>query len=287
MFNSQIKKRFSLSRAIKRGACLVTLGLMAVWPASAHDFWMQPQQFSLPVGAPTEVSLFVGHGADKHLWDADIKRIVRLFSVGPTGSTDQKNNFKQGGTGTLSFNDQGYHVVALESNRATSVLSASDFNAYLVEEGLTSAVRHRKNNKLTNTSGTETYSRRAKSLFRVGNPTLSHSALVTRPLGLTLEIVPEQNPHTLPVAAPIPFRIYFEGRPLRGATVKLTDLSADAEPVAKQISNASGRVAFLMPRQGQWQVNVVWTKPLSRRSSAQFDTTFSSLTFGFDPIPPS
>ena len=287
MFNSQIKKHFSFSRAIKRGAGLVTLGLVAVWPASAHDFWMQPEQFSLPIGTATPVSLFVGHGVDKHLWDADIKRVVRLFSVGPNGTTDQRNNFTQGGTGILSFVDQGYHVAALESNRATSALSASEFNAYLVEEGLTSAVRHRKNNKLTNTSGTETYSRRAKSLFRVGTPTLSHSALVTRPLGLTLEIVPEQNPHTLPAAAPIPFRIYFEGRPLRGATVKLTDLSADAEPVAKQISNASGRVAFLMPRQGQWQVNVVWTKPLPRGSSAQFDTIFSSLTFGFDPIPAS
>jgi uncharacterized GH25 family protein len=257
----------------------------AVWPVSAHDFWIQPQRFWLAVGNATPVSLFVGHGPDKQLWDADIRRIVRLTSIGPKGTVNQLGSIQQGGLGSLSFRDQGFHVVALETNSASSELPALRFNDYLAAEGLTPAIAFRAANRQTNMPGTEIYSRRAKVLLRVGNPGSTNDAYVTRPMGLTLEIVPGQNPYTLPSDAALPFVIYYEGRPLAGATVMLNDLSADAKPVAKTLSNTSGRVAFRVPRQGQWQVNVIWTKPLPQGSSTQFSTTFSSLTFGFDPPP--
>lgn len=32
---------------------------------------------------------------------------------------------------------------------------------------------------------------------------------------------------------------------------------------------------------GTWLLNVVWTKPAAARADVDFDTTFSSLTFGF------
>ncbi len=267
------------------GVGVSALALFAVWPVFAHDFWIQPQRFSLSPGAPTSVSLFVGHGPDRQLWDADIRRITRLTSIGPKGAVDQTGRIQQGGTGRLSFVDQGIHIVALETNTAVSELPALRFNDYLAAEGLVSAIAFRAANNQTNMAGTEMYSRRAKTLLRVGNVNGLNSSHVTRPLGLTLEIVPEQNPYTLPSNAALPLRIYFEGRPLRGATVMLNDLQADAKPVQKMISDASGRVSFALPKRGQWQVNVIWAKPLPPRSRAQFETTFSSLTFGFDPQP--
>jgi uncharacterized GH25 family protein len=274
----------------KHHVVLAFLPLLAFSPASAHDFWIQPERYWMGVGTPAPVSLFVGHGPDKHLWDADIKRIVSLTSLGPSGLVDQNGAFEQGGTGRLSFNERGFHVVALTTNSASSELPAASFNDYLTTEGLTPAIAFRQANNQTDRPGTEIYSRRAKLLVRVGNAVMTNAAHVTKPLGLTLEIVPEQNPYLVAAPAPLPFRIYYEGRPLSGATVKLNDLGADAKPAAKAISDTSGRVAFNVPRKGQWQVNVVWTKPLpqpqSPNASAQFDTIFSSLTFGFDTPPP-
>jgi hypothetical protein len=46
------------------------------------------------------------------------------------------------------------------------------------------------------------------------------------------------------------------------------------------VSDASGRVAFDLPDDGAWQVQVVWTRALEAGSRADFDTVFSSLTFG-------
>ncbi len=77
----------------------------------------------------------------------------------------------------------------------------------------------------------------------------------------------------------LPVRVLYHGRPLAGALVKITDLGADAKPAAKRRTDANGRAAFVIPRGGQWQMNVVWAAPLRSDRRADFNTTFSSLTF--------
>lgn len=285
MHINQIKQEWFHLKPNKLGTGLSLCVLLAVYPASAHDFWVQPRQFWLAVGGSTTVSLFVGHGPDRQLWDADIKRVTRLTTRGPKGIVDQIRSIQQGGTGRLSFADPGFHVVVLQTNFAASNLPAIRFNDYLAAEGLTPAIAYRKANNQTNLPGSEIYNRQAKSIVRVGTSNVRDARYITVPQGLTLEIVPEQNPYTLAANAPIPFRIYYEGQPLAGATVMLNNLGADAQPVAKQISDGAGRVAFRVPRRGHWQTNAIWTKPLPAGRAAQFETTFSSLTFGFDRAP--
>jgi hypothetical protein len=36
-----------------------------------------------------------------------------------------------------------------------------------------------------------------------------------------------------------------------------------------------------MPRSGSWLLNVIWTKPLAASDETDFETVFSSLSFGF------
>ncbi len=98
---------------------------------------------------------------------------------------------------------------------------------------------------------------------------------------MTLEIVPERNPYNLGPARKLPLLVYYEGRPLPGALVKLTKLEQDAKPAAVQRTDGAGRTTFNVPRQGKWQLNVIWTKPISGNPKADFDTTFSSLSFGY------
>jgi uncharacterized GH25 family protein len=79
----------------------------------------------------------------------------------------------------------------------------------------------------------------------------------------------------------LPVHVFYEGRPLAGALVKLTNLEFDVRPVAMRLSDAQGRASFSFPRTGTWLINVIWTKPISGNPNADFDTTFSSLTFGY------
>jgi uncharacterized GH25 family protein len=98
---------------------------------------------------------------------------------------------------------------------------------------------------------------------------------------LPLEIVPERSPYAEPRSATLPVRVIFEGRPLAGALVKLTELAHDQAPAEIHLTDAAGRATFTMPARGQWLLNVIWTQPQPKTRETDFETVFSSLSFGF------
>ncbi len=52
--------------------------------------------------------------------------------------------------------------------------------------------------------------------------------------------------------------------------------------MATAITDREGRATFRVPATGNWLVNVLWSEPVRGDPDVQFDTTFSSLTFGYD-----
>jgi hypothetical protein len=71
-----------------------------------------------------------------------------------------------------------------------------------------------------------------------------------------------------------------------GALVKLTDLNNDASPFEVHLTDQDGRASFAMPTAGSWLLNVIWTKVLPHSEETDFETVFSSLSFGFPSDPP-
>jgi uncharacterized GH25 family protein len=187
------------------------------------------------------------------------------------------------GDATIALDRPGLHVIALETDyRAESHLPAARFNDYLAVEGLTPAIALRARQHRTDADGAEYYGRHAKALIQVGPPSAADLAMAARPVGLALEIVTERSPYAQPRAATLPVRVDYHGRPLAGALVKLTDLAHDAEPVETHRTDRHGRALFAMPAGGRWLLNVIWTQPQPASSPADFETSFSSLSFGFD-----
>lgn len=260
------------------------IGLSLAGSASAHDFWLQPQSWQTAPGAPLPFIVEVGHGQFRQQWGADGGHLRALGDLANGGAVDIRPLFKPGGVVphlTRTFRREGLHIISLVSTNAASDLPSIRFNDYIKAEGLTLAIDARIRNGTTNRNGREFYSRRAKALIQVGRPTRSDDKLATRALGLTLEIVPLRNPYSLGADHVLPVQILYEGRPLPGALVKLTNLEFDAKPLRVARSDATGKVSFEVPPVGSWLVNVIWTKPVAERD-ADFVTTFSSLTFGYD-----
>jgi uncharacterized GH25 family protein len=261
------------------------IGLVALaWagPVLAHDFWIQPLHFTLFPKASTPLTILVGHGPFRSRWSGAIDRVVLMKSYGPNGVVDQKNALHPSSDkdGDIGFDAPGTYVVAFQSNYAESVLPSIRYNDYIKAEGLTPAIDLRARTKATDAPGREIYSRRAKALIQVGDPKAAQPWVI-RPVGLSLEIVPEKNPYSLSPNEELPVRILYDGKPLAGALVKLTNLEFDVRPIAMHLSDAQGRTSFAVPRTGTWLVNVIWSKPITGNPKADFDTTFSSLTFGF------
>lgn len=263
---------------------LPLIGLALVTPASAHDFWLQTKGFQFPAPAVAPFIVLVGHGPARERWAGDPARILFLRSIGPDGIQDHRADLGegQGSNGALRFSTPGTYVVAMQTTPAWSDLPALRYTSYAQEEGLTPALALRARTGQTATNGREVYSRRVKALVQVG-AARGPQPQVTRRIGLSLEIVPERDPYRLKPGQTLPVRIFFEGRPLAGALVKLTNLDFDTRPVEMHRSDGAGRATFKVPDRGAWLVNVIWTKPIRGNPKADFETTFSSLTFGYPP----
>ena len=266
-----------------RKIAFVLAALGTAQSVAAHDFWVQPKFFAAEVNAAVPVTIEVGHGQARQRWAAALDRITTFAAVGPNGTTDYRTSLRASGADNdaeLRFPAAGTYVVVLETTRAESNLPAIRFNDYITAEGIAPAQAARARAKATDTPGRELYSRRAKALVRVGNATRPQPQ-VTKPVGMTLEIVPERDPYALGADMVLPVTVVYEGHTLAGAFVKLNNLDFDARPVETHLTDAHGHATFKIPFRGLWQMNVVWTKPITGNPKADFDTVFSSLTFGY------
>lgn len=276
---ADIQRNYRMRKLI---SALILCALAA--PVAAHDFWLQTKGFQFPAPAAAPFVVLVGHGPARERWAGDPARVVFLNSIGPDGVRDHRADLgeHQGSNGVFHFTLPGTYVVAMQTSPAESDLPALRYNSYATEEGLTPALSLRTRTGQTQSNGREIYSRRVKALVQVGDTTAPQPQ-VTRRVGLSLEIVPERDPYRLKPGEQLPVRIFYEGKPLTGALVKLTNLDFDTRPVEMHRSDATGRAAFSVPDHGAWLVNVIWTQPIVGNPKADFETTFSSLTFGYLP----
>jgi uncharacterized GH25 family protein len=274
---------FELKCYLALTVCALGLGRAAA--VEAHDFWVQPNAYRIEPDAPVPITLQVGHGPFRQRSPIQSGRIVRFEAITPDGTAvDLRASLRPGGAtddGALQFREPGTYMVVLETDsRAQSHLPALRFNDYLRAEGLTAALEQRERSHRMDADGSEIYSRRTKALVQVGSQRAGSQAQVTRALGLPLEIVPDVSPYAWPRSSSLPVHVLFEGRPLVGALVKLTNLEHDAQPVEIHLTGEDGRTSFMMPGGGQWLLNVIWSKPLPGTRDTDFETVFSSLSFG-------
>jgi hypothetical protein len=256
--------------------------LLATTPLTAHDFWIDlPSHLQKP-GHAFPVRFLIGNVGSTKPWETLWRKIVSYRDYGPDGVHDHLADLHmttaaEPGGATTTVAGAGTHVLAFESYQAENDITAEEFNAYAEHEGLTPALSKRKLDGTSATRGRELYSRRAKALVQLGNKATDNA---TQPIGQTLEVVPERNPYALADGTPLPIRIFYRGLPLAGASVVMERLDGQTAHGAPAITNADGRVSFPLVKDGRWRVGVVWTQPIVH-PRAEFDTVFSSLTFGF------
>jgi uncharacterized GH25 family protein len=269
-----------------RHPVLLLLGVCLAQSAIAHDFWVQPGVFVVPPQTIVPLTIQVGHGPARQRWAVNVDRVLRFDDVTANAVIDRRAELHPDSgaqDAQLNLATLGTHVIVLETNHAVSDLPSIRFNAYIADEGLSPAIDARSRSGSSDADGREIYSRRAKALIQVGAAGAAPQPQVTRPMGLTLEIVPQKNPYLLAPNEALPVQVIYEGKPLAGALVKLTNLDFDFKPLEMHRTDAAGRASFNVPHQGKWLLNVIWTKPIKGNPDADFDTTFSSLTFGFPP----
>lgn len=265
--------------------------LLSVLPAGdgqAHEFWLAPARHDVAPRVPVAIGALAGTGFRGEWKPWSPGRVVR-FVARTDRVIDLARGPRTGETAWLQFApaDAGGAMLAYESNWVPIELPAAEFETYLIEEGLAGPLAARRAARTT-TPGRERYRRCAKA-WLAGND----AARATTPLGLSLEIVLLSSPGSGSV---VRVRVLRNGRPLAGARVRAwrTALAADgasSDPVKRDSSavaaqvrtDARGEALVPCAQPGEWLLSVVAMERSRDRAVADWESTWSSLTFARRP----
>lgn len=262
-------------------AALIAAGLivtLAVPPAQAHDFWIEPSTFHPRPGGIVALGLRVGQNYVGDPVPRQSTAIDRFFirQIGPDGaapydrSIEGSNNIDP--AGFLRVDGEATAVIGYSSNGADITLPAGPFEDYLRLYGLDAIIAERDRHGERSKPGRERFFRYAKALLSGARG----SSLVTQPLGFTYEIVPDADPTVS--AGPLHGRVFYNGEALPGALIEAL-WRDDPRVRLKTRSDARGGFAFALPRSGVWLIKSVHMVRAGFFASADWDSLWASLTF--------
>ncbi len=261
----------SRNAVILSAAAALVLGAR---PVAAHDFWIIPASFSPEVGTTVALSLRVGedfHGEPVLL---DRKRIKRFFAVGPIGESPITARQGSDPAGFVRIEAPGLWIVGYRSHPSPISLAPEQFERYLAEEGLERIIDLRAERGESGKRAQEIYSRCAKSILSAGTGAEGRD----RPLGLTLELVTQENPYALQPGQELSVRLLYEGKPLPAALVVAMNSQQAGKRLAAR-SDSNGRAAFRLEQAGPWLIKAVHMVRAPPKSRADWESLWASVTF--------
>ena len=255
---------------------LLLVSLLLAPIATAHDFWIEPSTFRPKPKAVVDIALrqgehFVGDPVPRN--PERIDKFVALDAKGER-TVDGINGFDP--AGYLPVLTDGLVIVGYRTKpKANEPMEAERFENYLREEGLESIIAFRKQRGDSLKSGTEIFSRSAKTLLRAGDGKGPRSS---KPLGFRFEIVPETDPYSTARKTPKVFRLLFEGNPVRDVLVFALNRD-DAKNRLQARSGKDGRVTFRLDKPGVWLVKALHMVPAAPGAGVDWESIWGSVTF--------
>jgi uncharacterized GH25 family protein len=263
-----MKRTFRLA-----AACIAALLFTSA--ARAHDFWLEPDKFSVARGETVDLSLRYGTGFEGKVAPRDNFLIEKFVVMGPDGTEPIPDQGRPGLAGRVTLAKDGIYQVAYRGKRRPIKMEAAKFEAYLKEEGLEHISRLRAERQETGKAAFEVYSRCAKTLLKAGGgANEGHDRIA----GLRLEIVPETHPYLVAAGAELVFRVLFEGQPLKNGLVTARSRAEPKHTVAAR-TDAEGRVRLTLDRAGEWLVKCTHMIAAPEELSKDWESLWASITF--------
>jgi uncharacterized GH25 family protein len=263
---------------MKKVVFVSLLILFTVATSFAHEFWLALEKFILKAGEKAKLSFLVGENFTGEIWKGSLASFYLFSSEGKKDISFLFPTKPEEGA-TLTFDKEGTHLLAFNSQNKFIELSPDKFLAYLEEDGLEEVIALRQQRNETEKNGRETYQRCAKTLIQVGEKkdnTFSINA------GLPLEIIPEKNPYKLASNENLKIKILFQNKPLSNSLVKIWHKKGGKVSKTEQKTDAKGFISFKVEKQGEWMISIVKMIPNMNPEQADWQSYWASLTFGFE-----
>lgn len=249
------------------------VSLLAIRPAVAHEFWIEPESFRPAPGAKVPVRLYVGQYFRGNSMPFLTANFERFYYADARGSENFRAVLGDDPAATLAMRAPGRTWIVLRSTYFDLTYDKpGEFESFLAKEGIEHLVPQERRGKLP---VRETYSRCAKALLLAGKP--DPASPPDRAFGMPLELIAETDPYAS--ATPeFRVRLLYRGAPLAGALVTAFH-KADPGRRLEARTDATGRAQLPLERKGVWLLNAVHLFPAEKKSGAQWETLWASLTF--------
>lgn len=258
---------------------ILATALLLSSAATAHEYWLLPDRFAAAPGEPVAIAHRVGTGWPGETLPRDPARVVRFGLVDARGERPIEGDAGADPAGSIALRRPGVALAVYRSRTSSVRLEPALFESYLRDEGLDRIVAYRAEHGASQQPGLEIFSRNAKAMIVGTGATRAGDAQVwRRPVGLTLELVPESDPRRPSIEGPFTVRLLFRGKPLQGALVKAFPKDGNERRLAAR-TDAQGRARFALAEPGVWLINAVHMIDAPAASGARWESLWSSLTF--------
>lgn len=257
--------------------------LLGMGPASAHEFWLDPVDFTPKVGARVPI---VWRNGQNYLGDSypfERKWSKRFSVVDAKGERQIKATPGDDPAAEVPLISPGLAIVVFQ--RAPDIAdykSLDHFLEVLDDEGLDDVAARYRTTPNAPQKLQEVYSRYAKALLAVGSVAGDDKAV-----GLALEIVVETNPYARQAGTPVIARVLQDGKPVVGVQLKVFNRSrgSDAAVEPRRLrTDADGRVRIDGLVAGEVLLNVAVMKPAAPLAAdiglqTRWDSQWATVTF--------
>ncbi|MCC0036408.1 MAG: DUF4198 domain-containing protein [Hoeflea sp.] len=275
-----------MERPVRRGppaglAWALTGTMLAASPVAAHEFWIEPQDFSIAADARIKADLRIGQDFKGDAFPFIPSRFGSFKLNDRLGETDV-----EGVTGDLPAlnvapRTEGLAIFTyVSSGDRIRFREWEKFAFYLELEGLDSIPARHDARGLPRDDISEIYTRCAKTLVAVGDA----SGDEDRATGMRLELVAGENPLTLTPGAEMSFTLLWEGKPLGDTQVALFRKGVDGSDATRTITRTddAGRASFTIPGNGTYMAAGVHMIEAPADRNADWQSYWASLTFGVE-----
>jgi hypothetical protein len=253
-------------------AGFVTLAGAAV--CLAHDTWLSPSSYSAAAGE--SVSFALTSGMEFPKLDSAIKpeRVARAgFRLGAeTGELKEFKAAERSLRFEQSFTRAGVATVWLQLGARDIELTDEDVAHYFEEIRAPREVEEAWARQKGKEKWKELYTKCAKTFVSIGNSTADDSWQT--PVGVTLEIIPLQNPTTIKAGATAKFRLLRNGEPLPNAALVLQN--GGAKP-SYEWTTPEGVATFQLRNPGPAMITSVHLRPPDQ--GKPWESEFTTITF--------
>lgn len=254
---------------------------------SAHEFWLAPDKYYYTIRDIALIRFYSGEKFAGTNWKGNKEKIKQLSHYQPNGNIidlSDKLSMNKGDSLRLPLQTEGTHMIVFNSTNALVELDGDQFNAYLKEDGLETAMLYRQKNGESNKIGKEYYQRSVKTILQVGN---EKSDICIQPTNLPLDIVPFENPYASPGMAPqgslpmVRFRVLFKGKALSNWLVKTWFRDEKGVVQMKEYRTNNRGIINIRRHSGPFMISTVFMERLQGDPNADWQSYWASLNFEY------